>query len=279
MKYKKQVLICADQGSIHNDLFRLPEQNLRRMKLPQNWVLCCPSSLPWGIFLFKYFFIIFKFVFFFHFSLPSLAWSGEHPVLRGRGLLGRRLCIWLFHQVGSSFWRQKELTGSWGGPRNAPFSLVPSCSTFCFVLHCGAGLFLLQSPPPLSFPAGRKGIWLNFKYNKPKSFLNFYHMMLLEMSQKKTRNNDSEGGDSSECILSFLQSILIIVMYWPRPKCLKVTRYWPYSCLDSFVFSSISLGMFVWLILHLSLKKKASQHAILCWELVLPRKPLRQEIH
>lgn len=154
------------------------------MKLPQSWVLCSPSSPPWGIFLFKYFFIIFKFEFFFHFSLPSLAWSGEHPVLRGRGLLGSRLCTWLFHQVGSSFWRQKELTGSWGGPRNAPFSLLPSCSTFCFVLHCGAGLFLLQSPPPLSFPAGRKGIWQYFKYNKPKSFQNCYHKMLLEMSKK-----------------------------------------------------------------------------------------------
>lgn len=88
------------------------------LKLPQN---CSPSSPPWGSFLLKYFFIILIFFCFFHFPLPSLAWSGEHPVLGGRDLLGNRFCAWLFHQVGSSFWRQKELPGSWGGPGSAAF--------------------------------------------------------------------------------------------------------------------------------------------------------------
>lgn len=130
------------------------------LKLPQN---CSPSSPPWGSFLLKYFFITLNFFCFFHFPLPSLAWSGEHPVLGGRDLLGNRFCAWLFHQVGSSFWRQKELPGSWGA-LGCCLPLAPSCSTFCFVLHCGAGLILPHPQPaqqhhhhPPELPCRKKG--------------------------------------------------------------------------------------------------------------------------
>lgn len=144
LKYKNEVLVCWSGQYSQWSLQTSRAESQGCMKLPQNWVLCSPSSPPWGSFLFKYFFIILKFVRFFHFPLPRLAWYGEHDVLGGRGPLGNRLCTWLFHQVGSSFWRQNELTGSWEGPGNAAFTLAHSCSTFCFLLHCGAGLFLLH---------------------------------------------------------------------------------------------------------------------------------------
>lgn len=134
LKYKKQIFMCWPGQHSQWSLQTSRAESQGCMKLPQNWVLCSLSSPPWGSFLSKYFFIVFKSVCFFHFPLPSLAWSGEHPVLGGRGLLGSRLCAWLFHQVGSSFWRQNELTGAEKAPGMLPspwFHRVPSSIPCC----------------------------------------------------------------------------------------------------------------------------------------------------
>lgn len=115
-------------------------------------------------------------------------------MLGGRGLLGSRLCSWLFHQVGSSFWRQNWLTGSWEGPGMLPspwFHRVPPSIPCCTVeLGCSSYILNQHSSTTTSteLPCRKKGDSTVLKQketnkNQKVSFFLNYNM-LLEISKK-----------------------------------------------------------------------------------------------
>lgn len=124
-------------------------------------------------------------------SLPSLAWSGEHPVLGGRSLLEADYVLdcfikWDLPFGGRMSWQGAEkalgtLPSSW-------FRRVPPSVSCCTVgLDCSSHILNQHSSTittSIELPCRKKGDSTVLKRKPTKSFQSYYYKKLLKMSKK-----------------------------------------------------------------------------------------------